>query len=62
MRNWEQRYGSGIKVYSGMDCLDAVAQVHECGDADCRGLLDVYLELASVGNWIKMVDIGKLLD
>lgn len=28
--------------------------------ADCAGLLDVYLELAAINNWIKMVDIARV--
>jgi hypothetical protein len=57
---WEERYKVRVQVYSGRDCLDYVAQVDACPDADCAGLLQVYQDLAAAGNWIKMVDIGTL--
>jgi len=48
------------KVYSGLDCLRFVEEVDREASADCAGLLDVYLELATINNWIKMVDIARV--
>jgi hypothetical protein len=37
-----------------------VEEVDRKASADCAGLLDVYLELATINNWIKMVDIARV--
>ena len=37
-----------------------VRRANDDSDADCRGVLDVYLRLAQQGNWIKMVDIARV--
>lgn len=57
---WQGRYGVDAMVYSGQDCVTFVAAVDRDEGADCGGLLDVYLELASAKNWIKMVDVARV--
>ena len=60
VRRWEERYRVAAQVYGGQQCLDMVQRVNFDEDANCFGLLDVYLELARDGNWIKMVDIARV--
>jgi hypothetical protein len=60
VQRWEERYQVTARVYGGQQCLEMVQRVNSDVDADCSGLLDVYLDLAAKGIWIKMVDIARV--